>query len=111
MKPIGIRYLVSHHSAMYGLDEDFAGTLDVVNVLTDNVFWFDNDNLEWHKSIYSAKSTLQGIGEEYVEVERFDNGYINTDDLWDERAKNSLIRRYSEEFERNFNETQKQIEQ
>lgn len=97
MKPYGIKYLVSYSPEMYGLPEDSAGTLDVVNMLTGNVFWFDNDNLEWHKSIYSAESTLKNLGTEYEEVENFDNGYINTEDLWD-NSKHSLIRKYPEEF-------------
>ncbi len=102
MKPQGIRYLVSYHPAIYDLLADTAGTLDVVNILTGNVFWFDNDNLEWHQSIYSAESTLQGVGTEYEEVESFDNGYINTDELWDDGWKNSLTRRYPDEFIQNL---------
>ena len=105
-KPYGIRYLVSYHPAMMGLPADTAGTLDVVNMLTGNVFWFDNDNEEWHKSIYSAKSVIKEIGNEYTEVARFDNGYINTDDLWEQWTKNSLIRRYPEEFARNLKNMQ-----
>ena len=106
MKPYGIRYLVSYHPEMMGLPADTAGTLDVVNTLTGNVFWFDNDNSEWHKSIYSAKSTLENIGKEYTEVESFNNGYINTNELWDKAWKNSLVRRYPEEFEENLKSEQ-----
>ena len=102
MKPIGIRYLVSYHPAIYDLPADTAGTLDVVNELTGNVFWFDNENEEWHKSIYSAESTIKNIGSEYIEVDSFDNGYINTDELWDDGWKNSLTRRYPEEFINNL---------
>ena len=105
MKPYGIRYLISYHPAMYGLPEDSAGTLDVVNELTGNVFWFDNDNSEWHKSIYSAKTTLEGLGDEYEEVDYFDNGYINTDDLWD-TSLTSLLGRFSEEFSINIEKTE-----
>ena len=102
MKPYGIRYLVSYHPAMCGLPAETAGILDVVNTITGNVFWYDNENLEWHKSIYSAQSTLDSIGEEYEEVEYFDNGYINTDDLWEGGARASLISRYPEEFRQNL---------
>ncbi len=105
MKPKGIRYLVSYHPAIYDLPADTAGTLDVVNTLSGNVFWFDNDNSEWHKSIYSAKSTLEALGTEYEEVESFDNGYINTDELWDDGWKNSLTRRYPDEFKENLAQT------
>ena len=41
MKPKGIKYLVSYHPAIYDLPADTAGTLDVVNMLSGNVFWFD----------------------------------------------------------------------
>ena len=109
MKPHGIKYLVSYHPAMCGLPEDLAGTLDVVNMLTGNVFWFDNDNSEWHKSIYSAESTIKNIGIEYTEVDYFSNGYINTDDLWDNSAS-SLIRRFPEEFVQNFNNLEQEME-
>ena len=102
MKPKGIRYLVSYHPAMFGLPAETAGVLDVVNMLTGNVFWFDNDNLEWHQSIYAAQSTIREIGIEYEEVESFDNGYVNTDDLWDEGTRTSLIRRYPKEFVENL---------
>ena len=105
MKPKGIKYLVSYHPAIYDLPADTAGTLDVVNMLSGNVFWFDNENAEWHKSIYSAKSTLEALGTEYEEVEHFDNGYINTDELWDDGWKNSLTRRYPEEFKKNLEQT------
>ena len=111
MKPYGIRYLVSHHEAFYDLPADYAGTLDVVNELTGNVFWFDNENGEWHKSIYSASTTLEGINtQEYIEVEYFDNGYINTDDLWVEGARASLISRYEDEFQNNILLTEEQSE-
>ena len=103
MKPYGIRYLVSYHPAMCGLPAETAGVLDVVNTLTGNAFWFDNENEEWHKSIYSAKSTLAALGDEYIEVESFDNGYVNTDDIWDEGARASLISRFPDEFMQNIN--------
>ncbi len=102
MRPEGIRYLVSYHPEMCGLPAETAGILDVVNTFTGNVFWFDNDNMEWHKSIYSAQSTIKEIGTEYEEVDCFDNGYINTDDLWDEGSGTSLLRRYPDEFIKNF---------
>lgn len=102
MKPEGVRYLVSYHPEMCGLSAETAGILDVVNTLTGNVFWFDNENAEWHKSIYSAESTLNNIGIEYIEVESFDNGYINTEELWDDSWKNSLTRRYPQEFINNL---------
>lgn len=105
MKPEGIRYLVSYHPAMYGLPADTAGTLDVVNTLSGNAFWFDNDNAEWHKSVYSAESTLEGLGTEYEEVESFSNGYISTSDLWVHGTKASLIDRYPNEFAPNLQQT------
>ena len=105
MKPKGIKYLVSYHPAMYGLPADTAGTLDVVNMLSGNVFWFDNDNEEWHKSVYSAKTTLEAVGSEYEEVESFCNGYVNTADLWEHGTKTSLIDKYPEEFAKNISQT------
>ncbi len=111
MKPYGIRYLVSYHPAMMGLPAETAGTLDVVNTLSGNIFWFDNDNMEWHKSIYSSKSVIKNIGTEYEEVESFDNGYVNTADLWDERTRTSLVRRYPEEFKNNLAQKEPEIQQ
>lgn len=110
MKPYGIKYLVSYHPEMYGLHADTAGTLDVVNLLTGNVFWFDNDELEWHKSIYSADSVLGAIGDEYQEVQRFDNGYVNTDDIWSGIGGRSLVGRYPEEFAVNLKRTEEENE-
>ena len=106
MKPEGIRYLVSYHPAIYDLPADTAGTLDVVNTLSGNVFWFDNDNEEWHKSVYSAKTTLAALGTEYEEVESFSNGYISTSDLWVHGTKTSLIDKYPQEFAQNLSKTQ-----
>lgn len=110
MKPYGIRYLISYHPAMCGLPAETAGCLDVVNTLTGNVFWYDNYNGEWHKSIYSAESTLKELSNEYKEVESFDNGYVNTDDLWEQGTRASLIRRYPEEFAQNIELTQAEPE-
>ena len=110
MKPYGIRYLVCYHEAMCGLPADTAGCLNVVNTLTGNAFWYDNYNEEWHMSIYCAESTLKEIGNEYEEVDNFDNGYVNTDDLWDQRTRASLVRRYPEEFTKNIELTQFELE-
>ena len=93
MKPYGIRYLVCYHEAMCGLPADTAGY-----------------NEEWHMSIYCAESTLKEIGNEYEEVDNFDNGYINTDDLWGQRTRASLVRRYPEEFAKNIELTQFELE-
>ena len=106
MKPKGIRYLVSYHPEIYDLPADTTGTLDVVNTLSGNVFWFDNDNEEWHKSIYSAESTLKALGTEYEEVESFSNGYISTSDLWVHGTKNSLLDKYPNEFAKNVEKEQ-----
>ena len=46
MKPYGVRYFVSYHPAECGLPAETAGVLDVINTLTGNVFWYDNDNSE-----------------------------------------------------------------
>ena len=107
MKPYGIRYLVSYHPAMYGLPADTAGCLDVVNTITGNVFWYDNYNEEWHKSIYSAETTLSLLNIEdnviqYKEVESFNNGFVNTADLWNKFAQTSLVRRFPQEFVKNL---------
>ncbi len=110
MKPYGIRYLVSYHPAMCGLPAETAGCLDVVNTLTGHVFWYDNLNGEWHQSIYCADTTLKEVGKEYTEVESFDNGYVNTDDLWHERTRASLVRRYPQEFAKNLSLTQPEPE-
>ena len=42
----------------------------------------------------------------YEEVDSFDNGYVNTDDLWDKQAQTSLVRRYPQEFAKNLELTQ-----
>lgn len=108
MKPYGVRYFVSYHPAECGLPAETAGVLDVINTLTGNVFWYDNDNSEWHKSIYSAESVLKELGNEYEEVDEFDNGYVNTGDLWEQRTRTSLVRRYPNEFEKNLDLTQEE---
>ena len=115
MKPYGIRYLVSYHPAMCGLPADTAGCLDVVNTLTGNVFWYDNHNKEWHQSIYSAETTLNLLNIEddlieYKEVDCFDNGYVNTEDLWDQESCTSLVRRYPQEFAKNLELTEPELE-
>ena len=110
MKPYGIKYLVSYHPAMLGLHEDTAGTLYVVNTLTENVFWFDNDELEWQGSIYPADEVLDAIGDEYEEVESFDNGYVNTEDIWSGIAWTSIVGRYPDEFAENFKKIEEECE-
>ena len=110
MKIYGVRYLVSYHPEMMGLPADTAGTLDVVNTLTGNVFWFDNEELEWHQSIYRADSVLKEIGNEYIEVERFDNGYVNTDCIWSGIGWQSLVWRYPEEFAENLKHREEENE-
>lgn len=107
MRPKDIKYLVSYDPAMYGMHEDTAGTLYVVNELTGNVFWFDNDNMEWFKSMYSSEILLNFINMEFVEVENFDNGYVNTDDIWEGLGYTSLIGRHPEEFVKNINSQDK----
>ena len=104
MKPYGIKYLVSYNAATNGMHDDTAGTLYVVNELTGNVFWFDNDNMEWFKSMYSAKILLESLNTEFVEVESFDNGYVNTEDLWEGLGYTSLIGRHPEDFVENMNQ-------
>lgn len=107
MKPYGIRYLVCYHEAMCGLPADTAGCLNVVNTLTGNAFWYDNYNEEWLQSIYCADTTLKLLdikddSIKYEEVDYFDNGYVSTDDLWEQRTRASLVRRYPEEFAQNL---------
>ena len=102
MKPYGIKYLVSYDLATHGMPEDTAGTLYVVNKLTGNVFWFDNNNMEWFKSMYSAEILLELINAEFIEVESFDNGYVNTEDIWEGIGYTSLIDRHPEDFVNNI---------
>lgn len=111
VKPYGIKYLVSFHPAdeELGLPAETAGVLDVVNMLTDKVFWFDNDTMEWQQSIYSAKTMMQGIGTEYEEFDSFDNGYVNTGEIWESAGRLSLVARYPDEFARNL-DIQKELE-
>ena len=102
MKPYGIKYLVSYHPAINGLIEEDAGVLYVLNMLTGNVFWFDNDNMEWNASIYPAEALIKDIGREYKEVDSFDNGYVNTDCIWEGIGWTSIVGRYLGEFDKNI---------
>ena len=109
MKPFGIKYLVSIvTSCTDEIEDEFDETLYVINELTGNVFWFDNENQEWHQSIYPIKSIVADIGKEFKEVDYFDNGYVNTDDIWEGVGYTSIIDRYPEEFAQNVNNPQEQ---
>ena len=48
------------------------------------------------------------VGKEFKEVDCFDNGYINTDDIWEGVGYTSIIDRYPEEFAQNVNNPQEQ---
>lgn len=73
-----LKFYVTHHPAILGLPADTEGTLHMANIKTNEVFWFDNINNEWHKSIYSYTEIAQYKG--YKEVSSFYNGYISTRD-------------------------------
>ena len=101
MKPQGVKYIVIWPQADCLIPFETVGTLYVVNGKTGNAFWFDNLNQEWHKSIFATRHFVNGIhlAETEKEVESFDNGFINTNDLWDIRCQNSILRRYPNEFD------------
>ena len=74
-----LRFYVTHHQADLGLEEDFAGTLYVANILTQQVRWFDNLNYEWVGSTYKYNDIKDDP--EFVEItHNWDNGYITKED-------------------------------
>ena len=101
--------MISYHPKLLGLHEEDAGILYVVNILTGNAFWFDNDNLEWNASIYPAEVIIKDIGVEFTEVESFDNGYVNTDCIWEGIGWTSIVGRYLGEFDKNLNRGKENI--
>ena len=78
-------------------EKECEGTLFVANSKNNRTIWFDNLNQEWQGSFY----TYEDIDKDsfWKKVKKFDNGYINTDDVLNPSAKNNIIQRYSMWFE------------
>lgn len=72
------KFYVAKHPACLGLPAETAGILYVGNIINENVYWFDNNNEEWHKSLYTHKNLINDP--EFKPVKYFDNGYISSDD-------------------------------
>lgn len=79
-------------------EEECEGTLFVANTNNNSVVWFDNLNREWQGS-YFCYEDLKNNKNFFREVEKFDNGYINIEDILDPRALKSIITRFSMWFE------------
>lgn len=92
MKHPSTRYLVSYpyEHAMFQLPEDSAGTLYIANIENDMMVWFDNFNKEWHTSLNKYSDCCHDS--EFQEVESFDNGYVNTEDVEDSLRMNIMDR-------------------
>lgn len=78
-------------------EEECEGTLFVANTKDNIVVWFDNLNREWQGSYFRYEDLKND--KNFREVEKFDNGYINTEDILDPRALKSIITRFSMWFE------------
>jgi len=72
-------FFVSHHPAVLDLHAETAGTLYAGNISKNLLFWFDNDNREWHGSIYSYTDIINDTDFTKVD-EDWDNGYISVFD-------------------------------
>ncbi len=91
MKTDHIRFFVARN------EDDKDNILYAGNMITGDMFFFDNEENCWEKSIYSFWSIIED--DDFVEVEEFSNGYISTADALDERGvSNSLIFCYPNQF-------------
>ena len=75
------KFYVGYYPAIpeLNLEEEAAGQLVVVDTVTGYVAWFDNDNEEWHGSMYSFSEIADS--DEYEEVGReWNNGYVSGED-------------------------------
>lgn len=71
-----LKFYVTFHPAMLGLPAETAGVLYVANTKDNSLHWFDNQNREWHGSIYGYSDIKSD--EDFKEVKEWDNGYIST---------------------------------
>ena len=88
-------------------EEECKGTLFVVNTKNNSVVWFDNINQEWQGSYFCYNDIKNNPF--FREVKKFDNGYVNIDDILDPRSKNSIITRFSMWFEGCLNEEENEL--
>ena len=72
------RFYVSRDQELLDLPAENAGTLYVGNIINEDVYWFDNDNSEWYRSLYPHSKISKDP--EFTPVTRFDNGYVTSDD-------------------------------
>ena len=82
------KFFVVYHPEIFDIHEETAGTLYAANISNNLLFWYDNDNLEWHKSIYNYLDIIKDSDFEEVD-ENWNNGYISVFD-----AMNSPAPRY-----------------
>lgn len=83
-----VKFYVSYHPAEWGFEEETAGTL--YSALSEElVYWFDNFNSEWNRSLLSHSSIRED--KEFKLVDYFDNGYVTTDDALDYFLRRGLI--------------------
>ena len=87
----------TNHIRFFVCDDDGDEILYAGNAITGDLFFFDNNEHCWDKSIYSLWSILED--EDFVEVDEFSNGFVSTSDALDERGcTNSLIWCFPSQF-------------
>ena len=66
-----------YHTAYeeWGIEEESAGMLYVVDTEADTVWWYDNSNSEWHKSLHKFKDIKND--KDFTEVKKWSNGHIS----------------------------------
>ena len=88
-----VKFYVSYHPAEWGLEEETAGVLYSA-LDEDRVYWFDNPNYEWNRSLLRHSDIASD--KEFKPVTYFDNGYVTTDDAVDYFVRRGLIEPVSE---------------
>ena len=87
----------TNHIRFFVCDDGEDEILYAGNSITGDLFFFDNDEGCWDKSIYPIWAILED--DDFVEVEEFSNGFISTSDALDEKGvSNSLIFCYPNQF-------------
>ncbi len=72
------RFYVLREKELLDFPPENAGTLYVGNIINENIYWYDNYNEEWNRSLYLHSQIAQDP--EFTQVQHFDNGYISSDD-------------------------------
>lgn len=72
-------YFTEKETQEFNLPADICGILYALYTPQNKAFWFDNYNLEWQGSIYSAAEIINESDFEKVDDD-WNNGYISIDD-------------------------------